>query len=141
MRAKDQFPTWKIGILYALISLLTVSSPLTSISAVKNIHRTVAEDFGVLELMGPEYLCIVFGGVIGTFSGGGDPETDVYTWVVTDQNGEVIFNQSGGGVQYETVKISFNEIGKYQVKLNVRRNNQSDFYEKTMEVTVQKALN
>lgn len=138
MRAKDQFPTWKIGILYALISLLTVSSPLTSISAVKNIHRTVAEDFGVLELMGPEYLCIVFGGVIGTFSGGGDPETDVYTWVVTDQNGEVIFNQSGGGVQYETVKISFNEIGKYQVKLNVRRNNQSDFYEKTMEVTVQK---
>lgn len=138
MRAKDQFPNWKIGILYALISLLTVSNPVTSRNTVKNVHSTVADNFGVLELMGPEYLCIVFGGVIGTYSGGGDPDTDVYTWVVTNQNGEEIFNQSGGGVQYETVKISFSEIGVYQVKLNVRRNNESDFYEKTMEVTVQK---
>lgn len=121
------------------ISLFTVSAPKKTYSSTEsNPPFLNKKEFADLELTGPENLCIVFGGVIGTYSGGGDPATDVYSWVVTNQNGDEIFNQSGGGLQYETIKISFDEIGKYQIKLDVRRNNDGNFYEETLDLIVQK---
>ncbi|GMQ25085.1 hypothetical protein Aoki45_17670 [Algoriphagus sp. oki45] len=86
-------------------------------------------------LVGPENLCIVFGGVVGTYSGGGDPNTDVYSWLVTDSQGQEIFNRSGGR-QFETVKISFNQTGTYSLSLSVRRNS-ATIYSKTVSINVQ----
>lgn len=86
-------------------------------------------------LVGPENLCIVFGGVVGTYSGGGDPNTDVYSWLVIDSQGQEIFNRSGGR-QFETVKISFNHIGAYSLSLNVRRNS-AIIYSQTISINVQ----
>ncbi|HCH45511.1 MAG: hypothetical protein CL554_19595 [Algoriphagus sp.] len=87
-------------------------------------------------LVGPENLCIIFGGVIGTFSGGGDPQ-DVYSWEVTDPQGNVIFDRTGGGPQFETVKVAFNEIGLYKVELSVRRAT-SIIYQDDLTVNVKK---
>lgn len=134
--ADYQFSKWKIGMLIIVIGFLILSSPITSYSSEKPL--TESQDFALPELQGPEYLCTVFGGIIGTFNAGGDPETDVYTWTVIDPNGVEILKISGGGDKYETANIPFGDIGKYQVKLNVRRNNVSNFYEDTLIVTVQK---
>ncbi|MEN2284189.1 hypothetical protein AAGF08_18745 [Algoriphagus sp. SE2] len=139
LQAQNHFPLWKIGIMLIWISLVTGSTSNYAFSFNESDQPNFEKnEFAALELTGSEYLCIIFGGVIGTYSAGGDPATDVYSWVVTNQNGDEIFNQSGGGTQYETIKVSFNEIGIYKVKVNVRRNNDSDFYEETMEVNVKK---
>lgn len=73
------------------------------------------------ELVGPRGLCMVFGSVLGSFSAGGNPESDVYTWVVTNPAGETIFTRSGG-IQYETIEVWFTAPGEYRVQLSVRRN-------------------
>jgi hypothetical protein len=136
---KAKFPFWKIGIFLIWISLFTVSLTQNAYSSIESFQPILEKsELTILELNGPENLCIVFGGVIGTYSAGGDPSTDVYSWVITNQNGDVIFNQSGGGLQYETINVSFGEIGKYEIKLNVRRNNTSDFFEDTLEISVKK---
>ncbi len=88
------------------------------------------------ELKGPDQLCIVFGGVIGTFSGGGNPSSDIYSWLVTSETGEVLFDRTGG-VQFDEIKVSFNSIGNYSVTLSVRRGTQI-IYENSMEVLVTK---
>lgn len=88
------------------------------------------------KLVGPENLCIVFGGVVGTYSGGGNPTTDVYTWLVKDPRGNEIFNRSGGS-QFETIKLSFNEVGEFSIALNIRRNN-TIILNESMSVNVQK---
>ncbi|GAB2496427.1 hypothetical protein [Algoriphagus taiwanensis] len=86
-------------------------------------------------LVGPENLCIVFGGVVGTYSGGGDPNTDVYSWLVTDSQGQEIFNRTGGR-QFETIKVSFNQTGAYSISLSVRRNS-ATIYSQTLAINVQ----
>ena len=73
------------------------------------------------ELSGPDNLCMVFGQVLGIFSGGGNPDSDVYTWSVTNPNGEEIFKRSGG-IQYATIEVWFTMPGDYRVELSVRRN-------------------
>lgn len=75
-------------------------------------------------ISGPNELCIVFGAVIGTFHGGGDPSTDVYYWEVVSPTGTLLLERSGGN-QFEQLQFSFQSAGTYQVKLRVRRN--SDF--------------
>ncbi len=87
------------------------------------------------QLVGPESLCIVFGGVVGTFSGGGAPG-DVYDWLVTNSAGEAIFTRSGGG-QLETIQVVFSEVGSYTVRLAVRRGTTSNFHEESLTLTVQ----
>jgi hypothetical protein len=87
-------------------------------------------------LTGPENLCIVFGGVIGTYSAGGNTSSDVYTWKVAGPQGEEVFNRTGGS-QFETIKVSFNEIGIYKLSLSVRRNT-SIIYTEKKDITVQK---
>ena len=87
------------------------------------------------ELVGQENLCIVFGSVIGTYSGGGDPG-DVYSWLVTGPNGEKIFNRSGGD-QFETINVLLNEIGIHTVSLAVRRGT-LNIYNSSLQVNVLK---
>lgn len=88
------------------------------------------------QLVGPDKLCIVFGGVVGTFSAGGD-DVDVYDWVVTDQSsGEVIFEKTGGA-QLETIQVVFSAVGTYDVQLKVRRGTNADYYQGNLQVTVQ----
>lgn len=101
-----------------VLPLISISGSTASLNTRRDLILSREAD---PELVGPENLCIVFGGVVGTFSGGGDPGTDVYTWLITGPNSEEIFNRSGGA-QFETIKVSFNEIGAYTVNLSIRRN-------------------
>ncbi|WP_139352724.1 hypothetical protein [Algoriphagus sp. A40] len=87
------------------------------------------------QLVGPENLCIVFGGVVGTFSGGGNPG-DVYNWLVTDSAGKAIFARTGGA-QLETIQVVFSEVGSYTVQLSVRRGTNPAYYQNQLTVTVQ----
>lgn len=105
-------------------------------------HNPLARESQVLasqvdpKLIGPDNLCVVFSGVIGTYSAGGNPNTDVYSWLVTDPGGKEVFNRSGGA-QFETIKVSFTEIGIYTLSLNIRRNN-SIIYTENLRITVQR---
>ncbi len=72
------------------------------------------------EITGPERLCIVFGGVIGEFSGNGNPSTDVYSWLIVAQDGTEIFNRTGGAT-FQNISIFFTGIGDYTISLSVRR--------------------
>ncbi|MDG1278151.1 MAG: hypothetical protein P8O16_12790 [Algoriphagus sp.] len=136
MPVKDQFPYRKIGFILILICISLSSYALkerfeyTNLISLKSPSNTVNP-----ELVGPENLCIVFGGVIGTYIGGGDPG-DVYSWLVMGPNGEEIFNRSGGS-QFETIKVSFNEVGIYNISLNVRRGT-LDIYTSNLQIKVQK---
>lgn len=128
-----QLSVWKIGIVfYSLLGLFSIS-----VLSADTALGTISEENSILvdpELVGPEKLCIVFGGVIGTYSGGGDPATDIYSWLVLDSEGNELFNRSGGS-QFETIKVSFDEIGIYQVQLSVRRGTQI-IYEDQLSVNV-----
>jgi len=101
-----------------LVPLFTWESFAASTPALKEDAFSLKAD---PELSGPDNLCMVFGSVLGIFSGGGNPESDVYTWVVTNPNGEEIFKRSGG-VQYATIEVWFTAPGDYRVNLSVRRN-------------------
>ncbi|SMP28593.1 hypothetical protein SAMN06265367_10622 [Algoriphagus winogradskyi] len=87
-------------------------------------------------LTGDSNLCIVIGGVIGTYSAGGDPG-DVYEWIITKSTGEELLNRSGGD-QFETIQFLFAEIGEYTVSLKVRRGTNPNFYQEDLEVKIQK---
>jgi len=73
------------------------------------------------QLSGPDELCIVFGAVIGTFQGGGDPGTDVYYWEIRNPAGELVLERTGGN-QFEQLQFSFQSPGTYRISLRVRRN-------------------
>ena len=88
------------------------------------------------KLIGPDNLCVVFSGVIGTYSAGGNLNTDVYSWLVIDPGGKEVFNRSGGA-QFETIKVSFTEIGIYSLSLAIRRNN-TIIYTENLRITVQR---
>ncbi len=98
-------------------------------------NELIESRFADPQLVGVQNLCMVFGGIIGSFSGGGDPNIDYYEWLVTTASGEVIFSRNAGA-QAETVQVLFSSIGSYSVHLKVRRG--TDYiYEETLPVTVQ----
>lgn len=68
---------------------------------------------------GPDQLCNVFGSVLGTFSGGGIPETDVYQWTITGPNGQVLFDRPPGG--FDEITYTFSLIGTHTISLKVSR--------------------
>lgn len=71
------------------------------------------------EIDGPERVCLVGGNRIEEFSGGGNPDTDIYRWTVTDPSGAVrIFE--GDGV-FETLTFTFAQQGVYSITLLVSR--------------------
>jgi len=67
-------------------------------------------------IFGPDRICNYFGTVIGSFSGGGIPETDVYSWQITSPSGEVEFDRTGG---FQAISFTFSDVGIYQVKLEI----------------------
>ncbi|MDO9551261.1 hypothetical protein [Rhodonellum sp.] len=74
------------------------------------------------ELTGPDRLCMIFGSVIGDFSGLGEPATDVYSWQIISPSNVQVFNRTGGGT-FQNISFSFGQIGNYSVSLSVRRGN------------------
>jgi len=85
-------------------------------------------------LTGPEILCVVFGSVIGDFFGAGDPETDVYAWVIRGPDGEILFDGSGGA-GFQTLSYTFSDIGTHQISLEIFRGAISIFLD-NLEVEV-----
>ena len=71
------------------------------------------------ELIGPDRLCNIVGSVLGTFSGGGDPETDLYQWTILDPQGQVLFTRPAGS--FPTITYTFELLGAHKVELTVSR--------------------
>jgi hypothetical protein len=74
------------------------------------------------ELTGPEFLCFSYGGksVIGAFSGGGEPDLDVYTWKIFAPDGSLISTFNGGGL-LQDINYTFSSSGAHKVELQVKR--------------------
>ncbi|HCB45940.1 MAG TPA: hypothetical protein DEQ87_00760 [Algoriphagus sp.] len=74
------------------------------------------------DLQGPETLCFPLGGesVIGTFSGGGIPAADVYSWKIFGPNNSLLLSISGGAL-LQTINYTFSIRGVHRVELSVRR--------------------
>ncbi len=77
------------------------------------------QPFNDPELTGPDRLCNVFGSVLGTFSGGGDPATDLYQWTILDPQGQVLFTRPAGS--FPTISYTFELLGTHRVELAVSR--------------------
>lgn len=134
---KNSFPSGKREILLAWALFIIPFLILQGEKKEEVINPSpISSSFANPNLTGPENLCIVFGGVIGTYSAGGDPSSDVYSWLVTGPQGTEVFNRTGGS-QFETIKVSFNEVGVYRLSLSVRRN-ASVIYTEDKNITVQK---
>lgn len=73
-------------------------------------------------LSGPDNLCVIFGSAIADFSGGGEPTTDVYDWVITNSMGGEHFTRNGGAT-FQNISVQFSQLGNYTVTLSVRRGN------------------
>ncbi|UJP65447.1 hypothetical protein [Mongoliitalea daihaiensis] len=86
------------------------------------------------EFIGPSQLCNFFGSVLGTFSVGGDPEQDRYTWEVLDSFGTVIFSRFGGAT-FESVTVNFTSNGQYEIRVSVTRGN-AEIYATTRALEV-----
>lgn len=114
-----QFSAGKIGILsFFLVGLLVIWSIGRPVHSKESVRHAATYN---PEITGPDELCLIFGAVIGTFEGGGDPSTDVYYWQITDPSGTVILERSGGS-QFQRLQFSFQSTGIYQIGLRVRRN-------------------
>jgi hypothetical protein len=112
-----QSPGWKIGIL--TIWMMGTFFLFGSAGRLAEFYFSNPASQPVLS--GPNELCIVFGAVIGTYNGGGEPSTDVYYWEVRNPSGELILERTGGN-QFEQLQFSFQSAGTYQINLKVRRN-------------------
>lgn len=137
LNPNSQFPERMIGMI--LVWIILISSPLAVFGRqIKTPNKSEAtySTNATLQLTGDTNLCIVIGGVIGTYSAGGDPG-DVYEWTITNSSGDVVLNRSGGD-QFETIQFLFTEIGEYTVSLKIRRGTNSNFYEEDLNVNVQK---
>lgn len=71
-----------------------------------------------LGIFAPDQLCLYIGSVIGDFFGGGNPETDVYSWRISRADGSVLIEKTGG---FQTFGHTFSTIGEYEIQLKVRR--------------------
>ena len=71
------------------------------------------------ELTGPDRLCNIFGSVIGMFSGGGEPSTDVYKWTILAPDGRVLFTRPSGS--FPNIEYTFEITGKHKILLQVSR--------------------
>lgn len=87
-----------------------------------------------IELIGDENLCLVVGGVLGTYHAGGE-DGDVYYWTLTDSQGNVIDAKSSG--QLETYKYVFSVADTYKISLRVQRGADPNIYSSDLPVLVQ----
>jgi hypothetical protein len=89
-------------------------------------HSEVLKSISILinpKLTGPEVLCFGFGGksILGSFSGGGIPETDVYTWKIFGPSGDQISQTISGGELLQSINYTFSSPGVHRVELQVKR--------------------
>lgn len=90
--------------------------------------------FNPAELKGPERLCNVFGSVLASYFGGGDPATDVYSWQIFSPSNQLIFSGSGGG-GFQTINFTFSQNGPHKILLKVFRGGiQIGDFEKIIEL-------
>lgn len=82
------------------------------------MKNSAKREFNDPLLRGPDRLCIQFGSVIGEFSGGGIPISDVYEWKIINASGTEVFNRKGG---FETITYTFDVSGPYRIELMVSR--------------------
>lgn len=71
------------------------------------------------DLMGPSLLCNVAGTVVGTFSGSGDPVTDLYAWRVYGPSGNLLFSRDRGA--FQSINYPFITNGVHRIELDVSR--------------------
>ncbi|TVP49711.1 MAG: hypothetical protein EA341_08865 [Mongoliibacter sp.] len=77
---------------------------------------SAANDF---EILGPERVCLITGNRIEEFFGGGDPETDVYRWTITEPVGPPRVFQ--GGESLQTLAFTFSQSGTHTINLVITR--------------------
>ncbi len=73
------------------------------------------------ELIGPDRLCNVFGSVIGSFFGAGDPTTDVYSWKIFGPANQLLNELGPGGAGFQTINYTFSLSGTHRIELEVKR--------------------
>ncbi|TDQ15044.1 CHU domain-containing protein [Algoriphagus boseongensis] len=106
--------------LAVFISLVTAAGG-TAFFFLKTEETTSQVEFlNQPELTGPDRLCNVFGSIIGSFSGGGNPLTDVYSWRILGPSNQVLFTGSGGA-GFQTISFTFSINGQHKVELQVTR--------------------
>lgn len=64
----------------------------------------------------------MFGSVIGTFSGGGNPATDLYQWTILGPQGQILFERPAG--IFPTISYTFGLLGTHKIALKVFRGGQ-----------------
>jgi hypothetical protein len=98
--------------------LIPLSLSKTHLTSSKSKHQVLSDP----ELTGPDRLCNVFGSVVGTFSGGGDPATDLYQWTIKGPQGQVLFERPAG--IFPSITYTFGLLGTHRVELTVFRGGQ-----------------
>ncbi|MEX2514260.1 MAG: gliding motility-associated C-terminal domain-containing protein [Cyclobacteriaceae bacterium] len=87
-------------------------------------------------LNGPERLCLSADqGAAGLFEGGGEPDIDFYNWTITNEEGEVV-DQFSGGEEFQDLEYQFDTVGVFTVDLQVDRCGEPWEEEFSMEVEV-----
>lgn len=73
-------------------------------------------------LSGPERLCLsAEEGAVGLFSGGGEPDIDLYNWTIYNEAGEIVDQFLNGGEDFQDLEYTFGEVGIFTVELQVDR--------------------
>ncbi|WP_158859603.1 gliding motility-associated C-terminal domain-containing protein [Lunatibacter salilacus] len=73
-------------------------------------------------LSGPERLCLsAEEGAVGLFSGGGEPDIDLYNWTIYNEAGEIVDQFLNGGEDFQDLEYTFVEVGIFTVELQVDR--------------------
>ena len=73
-------------------------------------------------LSGPERLCLsAEEGAVGLFSGGGEPDIDLYNWTIYNEAGEIVDQFLNGGEDFQDLEYTFVEVGVFTVELQVDR--------------------
>lgn len=118
---------------FSLLSLGAAGSIYRIIHQVSFSFTESIQPISDPEITGPDRLCNVFGSIIGTFSGGGNPTTDLYQWTILSPTGQILRE-----TQYRNspdISYTFGLLGSHEIILKVRRGG-VDIYEekKTIEL-------
>ncbi|PZX60344.1 hypothetical protein LV84_00620 [Algoriphagus ratkowskyi] len=124
-----------VWIIFSLTPLATLGRQVKNPQTPETTYSIDA----IQDFTGDKNLCIVIGGVIGTYTGGGSLG-DVYEWKITNSTGEEVLNKSGGD-QFETIQFLYSAVGEYVVTLKIRRGTNTDFFSGNLTVKVQKGPN
>lgn len=108
-----------LWVVFCLLSLGFIGVSYSVNKIVK--HQFKIENYYSAEpkIIGPDRLCNVFGSVIGTFSGGGNPFTDLYQWTIVGPSEQILretqFRNS------PDISYTFGLLGSHKIRLKVSR--------------------